>query len=211
VDVLGVELLAQVVHRLVHVLRQRVPLAATDEVALAPDPLHVLPRRQRRRRRRRSSSSWWRRRHCHRTSNARSIRPAAGGRSNWPDQEADEEDELADGEEAATRVPACVVGKRRRRSREVGEQLLSGFGRPRGCRGCSILFRICHPCRCKVGYHLSAAESGTTCHGSVWRACGFHTEWQFQKFAHRNRLTTQLPCSNNAPARPPKFCTQEMC
>ena len=52
VDVLGVELLAQVVHCLVHVLRQRVPLAAPDEVALAPDPLHVLPRRRRRRRRR---------------------------------------------------------------------------------------------------------------------------------------------------------------
>ena len=52
VDVLGVELLAEVVDGLVHVLRQRVLLAAPDEVALAPDPLHVLPRRRRRRRRR---------------------------------------------------------------------------------------------------------------------------------------------------------------
>ena len=25
------------------------------------------------------------------------------------------------------------------------------------------------------GYHLLAAESGTTCHASVWRARGFHT------------------------------------
>ena len=52
VDVLGVELLAEVVDGLVHVLRQRVLLAAPDEVALAPDPLHVLPRRRRQRRRR---------------------------------------------------------------------------------------------------------------------------------------------------------------
>jgi len=47
VDVLGVELLAEVVDGLVHVLRQRVPLAAPDEVALPPDTLHVLPGRQR--------------------------------------------------------------------------------------------------------------------------------------------------------------------
>ena len=26
------------------------------------------------------------------------------------------------------------------------------------------------------GYHLPAAESGTTCHASVWRARGFHTD-----------------------------------
>ena len=53
VDVLGVELLAEVVDGLVHVLRQRVLLAAPDEVALPPDPLRMLPRRQRRSRRRR--------------------------------------------------------------------------------------------------------------------------------------------------------------
>ena len=49
VDVLGVELLRQVVDDLVHVLRPRVLLAAPDEVALLPDPLHVLPWRRRRR------------------------------------------------------------------------------------------------------------------------------------------------------------------
>ena len=50
-DILAVELLAEVVDRLVHVLRQRVLLAAPDEVALTPDPLHVLPWRHRRHRR----------------------------------------------------------------------------------------------------------------------------------------------------------------
>ena len=73
VDVLGVELLAEVVDGLVHVLRQRVLLAAPDEVALAPDPLHVLPWRRRLRRRRgrrhfgcfplgweaEETASWW--------------------------------------------------------------------------------------------------------------------------------------------------------
>ena len=53
VHILGVELLAEVVHGLVHVIRQRVLLAAADEVALAPDFLHVLPGRRRRRHRRR--------------------------------------------------------------------------------------------------------------------------------------------------------------
>jgi len=53
------------------------------------------------------------------------------------DEHEEEEDEVADGE----RTPACVVGKRRRRSRREGEHLWSGgHGRPRGCRGCSILY-----------------------------------------------------------------------
>jgi len=54
------------------------------------------------------------------------------------DEHEEEEDEVADGE----RTPACVVGKRRRRrSRREGEHLRSGgHGRPRGCRGCSILY-----------------------------------------------------------------------
>ena len=52
-DVLGVDFLAEVVDGLVHVLRQRVPLLPPDVVPLAPDPLHVLPRRLSRRRRRR--------------------------------------------------------------------------------------------------------------------------------------------------------------
>jgi hypothetical protein len=43
VHIFGVELLAQVVHRLVHVLRQRVLLASADVVALTPDFLHMLP------------------------------------------------------------------------------------------------------------------------------------------------------------------------
>ena len=51
-DILAVELLAEVVDGLVHVLRQWVLLAAPDVVALPPDPLHVLPRRRRRRHRR---------------------------------------------------------------------------------------------------------------------------------------------------------------
>ncbi len=51
-DVLGVDFLAEVVDGLVHVLRQRVPLLPPDVVPLAPDTLHVLPRRLRRRRRR---------------------------------------------------------------------------------------------------------------------------------------------------------------
>lgn len=50
VDVLGVDFLAEVVDGLVHVLRQRVPLLPPDVVPLAPDTLHVLPRRRRRHR-----------------------------------------------------------------------------------------------------------------------------------------------------------------
>lgn len=63
VNVLGVELLVEVVDGLVHVLGQRVPLPAPDEVALAPDPLHVLPRSRHRRSRRRTRQSCRRGRH----------------------------------------------------------------------------------------------------------------------------------------------------
>jgi hypothetical protein len=89
VDVLGVELLAEVGDGVVHVLRQRVLLTAPDEEALTPNPLHVLPRR-----RRRSGGHHRRRRsHCgqfHRTPKGKRLPvassflfPEAGTGDEW--------------------------------------------------------------------------------------------------------------------------------